>query len=241
MHTDPLRIAPKANGKLPQVRVWDLPTRLFHFLLAVCVTGALITVNIGGGWMDWHVRFGIASFALLLFRVIWGLVGPRYARFSQFFSSPAKTRAYLRGQASKTAGHSPLGAWSVIAMLMLFLLQSTTGLFTSDDILTQGPFVQFVSNSQVAIFTRIHSFNEYFLYAILALHLVAIAFYSLRKHGLVKPMVTGNVPTHTLPSGTQSARDDWRVRIGALLLALVLAALAWWLLDLAFNAPASFG
>ncbi len=225
----------------PQLRVWDLPTRLFHWLLVISVTGAIVTVNIGGAWMDWHVRFGIASFVLLLFRIVWGLLGPRYARFTQFVTSPAKTLNYLRGDQRKEAGHNPLGAWSVLAMLALLVLQSSTGLFTSDDVLTQGPFVQFISSDQVAWFTRIHSFNEYFLYAIIALHLVAIAFYSVKGEGLVKPMVTGDIPKHTLPSGTQSARDDWRVRVGALLLGILLALLAWWLLDLMFNAPMSFG
>lgn len=229
------------NKTAPKLRIWDLPTRLFHWLLAVSITGALITINLGGGWMEWHVRFGIASFVLLLFRVVWGLIGPRYARFSQFVTTPAKTIAYLRHNAgSRHAGHNPLGAWSVLAMLFLFLFQSSTGLFANDDVMTQGPLAQFVSNDTVALLTRIHSFSEYLLYAILALHLGAIAFYSLRGEALIQPMVTGDVPKHTLPSGTQSARDDWRVRLGALVLALALGALAWWLWDLAFNAPMSF-
>ena len=106
--------------------------------------------------------------------------------------------------------------------------------------MTQGPLAQFVSNDTVALLTRIHSFSEYLLYAIIVLHLGAISFYSLRGEALVQPMVTGDVPKHTLPSGTQSARDDWRVRLGALVLALALGALAWWLWDLAFNARMSF-
>jgi cytochrome b len=200
-----------------------------------------VTVNIGGAWMDWHVRFGIASFVLLLFRIVWGVVGPRYARFSQFISSPAKTISYIRGSTPKQAGHNPLGAWSVLAMLLLFLIQTTTGLFANDEILTQGPFARYVSNDQVAWFTSIHRLTEYALYAIIVLHLHAIAFYAIRGQNLVRPMVTGDTPKHTLPSGTQSARDDWRVRLAAALLAIALGTLAWWLLDLTFNAPTSFG
>ena len=226
---------------VPALRIWDLPTRLFHWLLALSITGALVTINLGGAWMDWHVRFGIASFVLLLFRVIWGLIGPRYARFSQFLCSPAKTLAYLLdSKGSRQAGHNPLGAWSVMAMLGLFLYQSSTGLFANDDVMTQGPLAQFVSNDTVALFTRLHRLSEYALYALIALHLCAIAFYSFRGEGLVKPMVTGDVPKHTLNAGTQSARDDWRVRLGACILAAMLMALAWWLIKLAFNAPASF-
>lgn len=226
---------------IPVLRIWDLPTRLFHWLLAISITGALVTINLGGAWMDWHVRFGIASFVLLLFRVIWGVIGPRYARFSQFLRSPAKTLAYLRdSKGTRHAGHNPLGAWSVIALLSLFLFQSSTGLFANDDVMTQGPLAQFVSNDTVALFTRLHRLSEYVLYALIVLHIGAIAFYSFRGEGLVKPMVTGDVPKHTLTAGTQSARDDWRVRLGACILAALLAALAWWLINLAFNAPASF-
>jgi cytochrome b len=240
-HSMPSQQARPPHKTAPTLRIWDLPTRIFHWLLAVSITGALITINLGGGWMEWHVRFGIASFVLLLFRVVWGLIGPRYARFSQFVTTPAKTIAYLRHNAgSRHAGHNPLGAWSVLAMLFLFLFQSSTGLFANDDVMTQGPLAQFVSNDTVALLTRIHSFSEYVLYGILTLHLGAIAFYSLRGAALVQPMVTGDVPKHTLPSGTQSARDDWRVRLGALLLAVALGALAWWLWDLAFNAPMGF-
>jgi cytochrome b len=125
-------------------------------------------------------------------------------------------------------------------MLMLFLFQSSTGLFASDDVMTQGPLAQFVSNDTVALLTRLHKLTEFLLYAIIGIHLAAIGFYSFQGEKLVKPMVTGDVPKHTLPSGTQSARDDWRVRLGALVLALALGALAWWLWDLAFNAPMSF-
>jgi cytochrome b len=225
----------------PTLRIWDLPTRLFHWLLALSITGALITINLGGAWMDWHIRFGIASFVLLLFRVIWGVIGPRYARFSQFLCSPVKTLAFLRdNKGSRHAGHNPLGAWSVIAMLGLFLYQSSTGLFANDDVMTQGPLAQFVSNDTVALLTRLHSLSEYALYALIALHLGAIAFYSFRGEGLVKPMVTGDVPKHTLSPDTQSARDDWRVRLGSCILSALLVALAWWLIKLAFNAPASF-
>lgn len=226
---------------IPQLRIWDLPTRLFHWLLAISITGALITIHLGGAWMDWHVRFGIASFVLLIFRVVWGLVGPRYARFSQFVTSPAATITYLRNrQGKRYAGHNPLGAWSVLAMLLLFLFQSSTGLFANDDVMTQGPLAQFVSNDTVSLLTRLHNLSEYLLYACIALHLTAITIYSLQGHALVKPMVTGDVPKHTLPTGTQNACDDWRVRLGALMLATLLGALAWWLINLAFNAPASF-
>jgi len=217
------------------VRIWDLPTRLFHVAFALCVTGAIVTVKLGGLWMDWHVRLGVASLALVTFRVIWGMVGPRYARFAQFYTSPLQTWAYFRTP-GKRAGHNPLGAWSVFAMLAIIGWQGVSGLFANDDILTQGPFANMVSSAWSDRFTSLHQFNEIFLYAAIGLHLCAIAFYTYRGQRLIMPMVHGDVHADTLPTGTAPALDDWRVRAAALLLALGLGALAWWLIQLAFNA-----
>jgi cytochrome b len=217
------------------VRIWDLPTRLFHVALALCVAGAIVSVKLGGLWMDWHVRLGIASLALVAFRIIWGLIGPRYARFTQFYSSPFKTWAYFRAP-TKSAGHNPLGAWSVFALLAIIGWQGVSGLFANDDILTQGPFAALVSNAWSERLTGLHQFNELFVYAAIGLHLSAIAFYTYKGQSLIMPMVHGDVKTDAVPPNTAPAQDDWRVRAGAALLALTLGTLAWWLIRLALNA-----
>ena len=161
---------PQASIHTPaqaRIRIWDLPTRLFHLAFACCVVGAIITAKVGNTWMDWHVRLGIAALALLIFRIIWGLVGPRYARFSQFVCGPVTVWHYLTNlakQSKKTPGHNPLGALSVLAMLGIIGVQAVTGLFANDEILTQGPFAQFVSNATSAFMTGIHQFNESFVY-----------------------------------------------------------------------------
>lgn len=132
-----------------QIRIWDLPTRLFHWSLATSVIGAIVTVKLGGLWMDWHLRFGVAALALVTFRLIWGLIGPRYARFSQFVVNPTKTLQYLKNDSHRMprqAGHSPLAAWSVIALLCLIAYQAVTGLFANDDIMVQGPLAAYVSS-----------------------------------------------------------------------------------------------
>jgi cytochrome b len=98
------------------IRIWDLPTRLFHWALVACIIGAFVTVKLGGLYMDWHARFGAAILGLIVFRLIWGFVGPRYARFTQFVRGPRAILAYLRGAAAP-AGHNPLGALSVIALI----------------------------------------------------------------------------------------------------------------------------
>ena len=226
-----------------RVRIWDLPIRLFHLSFACCVVGAIITAKVGNAWMDWHVRLGIAALALLIFRVIWGLIGPRYARFSQFICGPVTVWHYISsiaGQNKKLPGHNPLGALSVIAMLVIIGIQAVTGLFANDDILTQGPFAQFVSDSTSAFMTGIHQFNENFVFAIIGLHLVAILVYTLKGQRLIGPMVHGDVDAKDLIAGTTPARDDILIRVAASGLLCILAWGAWWLIQLAANVGASF-
>ncbi len=217
------------------VRIWDLPTRLFHVALALCITGAIVTVKLGGNWMDWHVRLGIATLALVVFRILWGVLGPRYARFASFYASPLRVWAYFKTP-SKQAGHNPLGAWSVFGMLGVIGWQGLTGLFANDDILTQGPFAANVSTALSERLTGLHQFNETFLYAIIGLHMAAILFYTLKGQRLIMPMIHGDVAKDLVPDGTTPAQDDWRVRGLALGLALGLAGLTWWLISRALNA-----
>ena len=100
-----------------RIRVWDLPTRLFHWALATLVCGSFVTIKLGGAWMVWHERIGYAVLSLVTFRLVWGFVGGRYARFASFVRGPSAVLAYLRGQGSHSPGHNPLGALSVLAML----------------------------------------------------------------------------------------------------------------------------
>jgi cytochrome b len=223
------------------IRVWDLPTRIFHWLFAASVIGAVTTVNIGGLWMDWHVTFGVAALMLLIFRVIWGFAGPRYARFKNFVVGPKQVWLYLRGsKAIETAGHNPLGAWSVMALLLVVGVQAVTGLFASDDILTNGPLNSYVSSQTASLMTTIHKWNKIALLALVGLHLVAILIYTIRGKGLVKPMITGDKPSDRGSATAVSARDDWAIRLWALLLFAALSALGWWLIELGRATAFSF-
>mgnify|MGYP002142047612 CR=1 FL=1 len=236
----------KMQKAAPNIRIWDLPIRLFHVAFAACVIGAIVTVQVGGLWMDWHVRLGIASLALLVFRIIWGFIGSRYAKFSEFLTSPIHTMQYLRTiKASRAsnqnyAGHNPLGSWAVIAMLLTIGFQAITGLFANDDIMTQGPLAQFVSDSTSSLMTGLHQLNEPVVYGLIALHLLAIIFYAMKGRNLVPSMVHGNIPANQLDPATPSAQDDFAIRLRALLLAALLAWGAWWLMQLAANAGGSF-
>ncbi len=167
------------------IRVWDLPLRLFHWLLVICVAGAYFCVKCAGitegwlsetgtDWMTWHSRFGYAVLTLILFRLIWGFIGPYYARFTQFVAGPQAIVAYLR-TAKWTPGHNPLGAWSVIAMLLAFGVQAGSGLFASDDILFEGP-LSTLNPVLSRFFNSVHHASEWVLIALVILHVCAIIY-----------------------------------------------------------------
>ena len=215
---------------MKKVRIWDLPLRLFHWLLAALITGAIITENIGGNAMVWHFRIGYAVLALLVFRLLWGLVGSRYARFSSFFYSPATLIAYLRDSEAKFPGHNPLGALSVFALLLVLLGQAVSGLFTTDDIVFDGPMVKFVSAEWVERMTWFHTeVSAWLVYGFVGLHVVAILVYALRRRNLVTPMITGDAPAQ---EGVAPARDSWKLRFMALVLFAMCAAGVYYLVTL---------
>lgn len=174
-----------------KIRVWDLPLRLCHWLLVAAVATAFISAKIGGNAMVWHGRAGLAVLGLVVFRIVWGFVGSTHARFASFVRGPAAVRAYLRGQWSGL-GHNPLGALAVVSLLVLFLIQATTGLFANDDISFQGHLYALVSDSVSSRLTGIHKLFEPLLIGLVAIHVAAIAYYvRIKKTNLVRPMITG--------------------------------------------------
>jgi cytochrome b len=202
----------------PRFRLWDLPTRLFHWLLAAAVLVASVSGQLGGGLMTLHGRVGLAVVGLVAFRLAWGLVGSTYARFGQFVPTPAGVRAYLAGR-WRGEGHNPLGALSVLALLGLLAVQVSTGLFANDDIAFTGPLYDLAGKALSNRLTAIHHLLSKLVYLLVALHLGAVAFYALaRRRNLVIPMLTGWGEGEGEP-----ARGGGAV---ALVLALVLAAVA---------------
>jgi cytochrome b len=176
---------------LERIKIWDLPVRLFHWLLVLLLVAAVVTAKIGGNAMDWHGRIGLCILGLIVFRIVWGFVGSFHARFASFWPTPSSLRAYLRGEWSKQ-GHNPLGALSVLALLALIGFQATTGLFSTDDIAFSGPLNRLVSEATSSTLTRIHKVSANAILTLVALHLAAIAFYVLiKKETLIKPMITG--------------------------------------------------
>jgi cytochrome b len=186
----------KAAGPLRPLKVWDLPTRLFHWLLAALVAASFVTGKIGGNAMTYHVRSGLAILVLLLFRLAWGFVGSRSSRFADFLEGPRAVLHYasglLRPDAPRHLGHNPLGGWSIVAMLAALFIQAGTGLFANDDILTEGPLYSWVSKAVSDALTRVHLVNRQAIILLVALHLGAVLFHWVVKgDNLVKPMITG--------------------------------------------------
>lgn len=176
---------------LERIKLWDLPTRLFHWLLVILVIAAVVTAKIGGNAMDWHGRIGLCILGLIAFRLVWGFVGSHHSRFVNFIPTPTSVWGYLRGH-WQGIGHNPLGALSVVALLGLISAQVLTGLFSNDDIAFNGPLFDLVSKELSDQLTGIHKLSINVLIALIVLHLGAIAFYTfLKKDNLVKPMITG--------------------------------------------------
>jgi cytochrome b len=190
-----------------RTRVWDLPTRIFHWALVLSVLGLFISVNIDQ--IQWHFRFGYAVLTLLMFRVVWGLIGGRWSRFAAFIYAPSSIIAYWqgRGKEEHSVGHNPMGAGSVFAMLLFLLLQIGSGLVSDDEIANQGPLYAFVSSDWVSRATFYHKeIGKLVLIALIVLHVAAIAYYWFKKRdNLLKPMLHGD---KDLPLPMPASRDD---------------------------------
>jgi cytochrome b len=206
-----------------KIRVWDLPTRLFHWALVVAVVGLVVTGNLGGSWMNWHMRLGYAVFTLVLFRVLWGFWGGHWSRFAQFVPGPRQLLDYLRhGHPPHSVGHNPLGALSVLALLAALFAQVASGLFSDDEIAFTGPLSSLVSSETVSLASWYHAdVGKLLLLGLVALHVLAVVGYRLfKKRDLVTPMLTGDQEASTPPP--PASHDSLKPR----LLALVLLGLS---------------
>jgi cytochrome b len=174
-----------------RLRVWDLPLRLFHWLLVLLIAALWLSAEYR--LMQWHRWFGYAATALLLFRILWGFAGSTTARFAAFVRGPRAVAAYLRGAAA-APGHNPLGGWSVLAMLIALLAQAGLGLFAVDvDGIESGPLARWVSFDAGRLAAEAHELLFNGLLALLALHLGAVAFYRFIRHDdLVGAMIRGH-------------------------------------------------
>jgi cytochrome b len=223
------------DAPLRRVRVWDLPTRLFHWVLAATVVCSVVSAKIGGNAMVWHFRFGYLVLTLLVFRVLWGLVGGRWSRFASFIYHPRSALAYLRGDSGPAGafdvGHSPLGALSVFGLLGVLAGQVGTGLMADDEISNIGPLNRFVSGEVASSATGWHSGpGQVLVIALALLHVAAVLFYLLRKkRNLIGPMVSGD---KLLPAHVPASADGWGTRLLAVALVAACGFGAAWVAGL---------
>lgn len=220
---------PATSEARKQIQVWDAPLRVFHWTLVAAVTTAIVTGKAGGSWMEWHARAGIATAGLLTFRLAWGLFGSGTARFVQFVPGPGTVLAYLRGR-WQGIGHNPLGACSVLALLGVLGLQVGSGLVGNDDIAFAGPLAALISEEASHRLTNLHHVVADALLYLLALHIAAIAFYTLnKKKSLVRPMLNGRLDVPASQSEPKRAAPLALVVSLALAVAAMYGASGVWM------------
>lgn len=202
-----------------QVRVWDGPLRLFHWLLALSVVFALFTGWQGGSsWIGWHERAGLVIVGLLSFRIVWLLLGSTYARLSTLLCSLLALPKYFRGE-WRQLGHNPLGVLSVFAMLGMLSWQVVSGLFSNDGSVYTGPLYSLISSSLSTDLTRLHKLGMWIIIGLIVVHVLAIVLHAvLKKHNLVKPMFTGKTEQQ-YPEQQAAQGGHWLAFIFALVIA----------------------
>lgn len=207
------------------VPVWDLPVRLVHWSLVLLIGFSWWSAE--NGEIEWHIRSGMAVLFLLLFRILWGLLGSSTARFGSFVAGPGKVMAYLRDPGSwRGIGHSPLGALSVVALLSLLVLQVAFGLPLSDeDGIVTGPLNRFVSFEAAELAHDLHGLLFNILQALVALHLAAILFYRWRGKRLVRAMLTGKSVDYAVETDGMTPAGPARL----FLCLAVAGGVTWWI------------
>jgi cytochrome b len=220
-----------------QIRVWDWPTRLFHWSLALLFVALVVSGQIGGNALVWHFRAGYAVCSLLLFRFIWGFVGGHWSRWRQLSCSPRSIQQYLRQQNSEPEskdtylGHNPLGSLSVIVLLSVLCLQIATGLFSDDEIANAGPLTIFAAEVTIQWATFWHAeIGKLILFVLVGLHIGAIAWYFWKKqNNLLKAMLTGDKFSAIPPTSSHDGPIAW---FKGLLVLLLSAALVYALISM---------
>lgn len=224
-----LNPAPSSNSnsslqKAGRVFVWDVPVRLFHWTLLALMIALFITAEILDDAIELHAILGRAALVLVLFRLLWGITGSSYARFSQFMRGPVTVMEYVRSMLARKsefiAGHNPLGGWMVIVLLAAILVQASLGLFANDDVLFDGPLAYLVTKDTSDFITGLHQDMFYALLVLVGLHVAAVIWHKLFKcENLLPAMFTGY---KELPSGVQAEN----ARGGSVLLAVVLLVIS---------------
>lgn len=180
-------------------KVWDWPTRFFHWSLVIAFVGAFVTNKLGTSYFTYHLWFGYAVIILVAFRIVWGFIGTRHARFVSFIQGPRGVLRYVsaagRGLRTRYAGHNPLGGLMVLTLLLALGAQATLGLFSNDEIFNTGPLASLVSKQLSLALTSLHRKTFYLIAAAVGLHIVAVlAHVAVKREPLIRAMFTGAKP-----------------------------------------------
>lgn len=212
-----------------KVLAWDGPTRLFKWALVGLVVSAVISDKAGGGSPTWHVWNGYAVLVLVVFRLLWGVVGGSTARFAGFLASPIATIRYglglLRGREAHYLGHNPLGGWMVVALIALPGVMGVSGLFNADvdRMIVEGPLAAKLSDAAVTLAHRIHHNAFQILLICIVLHVAAVVFHAVvKKERLVPAMVTGKKPATAFADPAPATPGSVVVALGCLIAAVVI-------------------
>lgn len=208
-----------------RVTVWDAATRVFHWLIVVLVAFAWWTYK--EDEMQWHRYAGYAVMALIVFRLWWGVAGPDTSRFVNFVRGPVSAWRYVSGRVKHLLGHNPIGGWSVIALLLVLIAQTVSGLFASDEEgLESGPLASMVTYGQSTLAAEWHEMAFNVLLGLVALHVLAIAFYAVRGDNLLGPMITGRKDVPEMVVAPRMA-PLWALVVGLILMAGTFVAFLW--------------
>lgn len=217
-------MGPSSTEPGAPVALWDRPTRVFHWMLVLLIAAAWWTAE--EGMLEWHYRTGLAILGLVVFRLVWGVIGSSTARFVNFVRGPRRVLDYLRGRGAPFLGHNPLGALSVLALLATVGAQAGLGLFASDeDGLMPGPLSGWISEERVEAATELHEALFDWLLILIGLHVAAILFYLVvKRENLIGPMFTGR---RSAPPGTDAMVP---APVGRFLVAAAIALGTVWLI-----------
>ena len=220
------------QAALARTPVWDWPVRVVHWSMVLLFVLLVITGLRGGDALAWHMRFGQALLALVLFRVLWGFVGSRNARFRSFLRGPRAAASYVRSRVRREpevhATHNPIGGWMVVALLVALLVQIGTGLFTNDDILWDGPLAKHVSKETSDALASFHRRFAWVAVTLAALHVLAVvAYLAVFRENLAKAMIDG---VKALPSDLADPSAASASSLKAMALLALCAFAVWFVL-----------